>query len=394
MSMLGSFIDAEEELQDRSAALMARWPTNEGPRLRVAVVGGGIGHLHITAYKILAATFDLVAICDIDEAKAQELADEYGIPNVVTDFAALCQMELDVIDICTPPHLHRQQIAEALRHGKHVICEKPLVASLRDIDELAQISAETERQVMPIFQYRFGHGLQKLKHLVDEQVTGPAYVATVETHWRRGADYYAVPWRGKWQTELGGVLVTHAVHAHDMLGYILGPIQSVFARTATRLHDIEVEDCASISLQMADGSLASLSATVGSAKEITRHRFCFGNLSAESHTAPYANPSDPWQFDGDSPDHDAAIAATLANFTPLPEGYVGQFYRFHQALQHGHPPPVTLADARASLELLTAIYTSVETGAAVSLPIESSHPKYGGWIPESESAKSLSEKRL
>jgi len=104
-------------------------------RLRIAVVGGGIGTFHIEAYKSLPDQYDLVAICDIDRAKAQQVAANHGIPRVTTDIAELCRMaDLDVIDICTPPHLHFVQVQQALAAGKHAICEKPLVDSLKAVD--------------------------------------------------------------------------------------------------------------------------------------------------------------------------------------------------------------------------------------------------------------------
>lgn len=351
-------------------------------RLRVAVVGGGIGVYHINAYKELPEQYELVALCDIDRDKARRIADEHGIARVTADIAELCRMDdLDVIDICTPPHLHYQQVRQVLEAGKHAVCEKPLVSSLQQVDDLIAAEAQSGRRVMPIFQYRFGHGVQKLKHLVDAGLAGRAYLATVETAWRRRADYYAVPWRGKWSTELGGLLLGHAIHAHDMFSYVLGPIRRVFARTATRVNPIEVEDCAAVSLELADGSLATLAATLGSPAEITRHRFCFSGLVAESNTRPYSNGSEPWTFVGDTPELEAQIAEALARFAPLPEGFAGQFYRFHQALQRGAPAPVTLADARAALELVTAMYFSAQTGREVELPIGPDHPKYASWLP-------------
>ncbi len=288
-----------------------------------------------------------------------------------------------MIDICTPPYLHGTQTKQVLAAGKHVICEKPLVGSLKEVDELIAAEAKSGKRVMPIFQYRFGHGLQKLKYFVDTGLAGRAYLTTVETAWRRRDDYYAVSWRGKWTTELGGALLTHAIHAHDMLCYILGPIKNVFARTATRVNPIEVEDCAMISLEMADGSLAALSVTLGSPKEITRHRFCFTNFTAESNTAPYSNSSDPWIFDADSPELAQKIAEALIHFSPQPEGYAGQFFRFHRAVERSTELPVTLADARASLELITAMYYSAEIGKPVDLPISTAHPRFASWVPES-----------
>lgn len=350
--------------------------------LRVAIVGCGIGKAHAAGYRSLPELFDLVAICDIDQAKAREFAAAFSIPRIVGDLAELCRMDdLDVIDICTPPHLHLPQALQVLAAGKHTICEKPLVGSLRDADTLTAAEAQSNCRVMPIFQYRFGHGLQKLKLLVDSGVAGRAYLTTVETAWHRRPEYYDVPWRGKWATELGGALLGHAIHAHDMLTYILGPIKSVYCRAATLVNTIEVEDTAAVSLEMADGSLATLSVTLGSSEEITRHRFCFSGMVAESNTRPYSNSGEPWTFTGDTPEHKQRIADALTQFEELPEGYAGQFTRFFRAL-HGHGNlPVTLADGRASLELVAALYHSTRTGQAVELPLTPEHPLYESWLP-------------
>ncbi len=350
--------------------------------VRVGIVGCGVGRQHALELQKLPAQFQVMAVCDIEPAKAYALAAEQGIPHVAADIDELCHLDdVDVIDICTPSFLHYEQTLQALAADKHVICEKPVAGSLKEVDELIAAEARSGKRVMPIFQYRFGAGLQKLRFLVDEGVAGRAYVSTVETHWRRRPEYYTAPWRGKWKTELGGPLVTLAIHAHDGLYFILGPARSVFARTATLVNPIETEDCVSASLEMADGSLCSLSVTTGSAKEVTRHRFCFSAMTAESNPQPYLNTHDPWSFTGDTPEAEQKIQETLARFVALPEGFAGQFYRYHQALQAGTALPVTLADARASLELVTALYTSAQTGRPVDLPIDSDHPRYAGWQP-------------
>ncbi|MCB0197542.1 MAG: Gfo/Idh/MocA family oxidoreductase [Anaerolineae bacterium] len=351
--------------------------------LKVGVVGSGIGQSHIESYQTLPDMFDVVALCDLDQERAGDVAEKHNVPRLVADLDELCRMDdLDVIDVCTPSYLHFPHTLQALAAGKHVICEKPVAGSLQEIDQLIAAEAESGKRIMPIFQYRFGLGIQKLKFLVDEGVAGRAYLTTVETAWRRRPPYYTVPWRGKWETELGGALVTLAIHAHDLLSYIVGPVKSVFARTKTLVNAIETEDSVSASLEMADGSLASLSVTTGSTVEISRHRFCFSNLMAESNTRPYHNSFEPWSYCGDSPELDDEIQATLARFEPLPERFPGQFYRFYQALHTGTELPVTLADARASLELITALYTSTETGRSVDLPIGPDHPKYANWRPQ------------
>ena len=357
---------------------------SSGARLKVAVVGGGIGTQHIDALIRLPEQFELVAFCDIDAAKAGEVADRYGIGSATTSYDALLAREdIDIIDLCTPAGLHVAQTETALEAGKHVICEKPLAGSLAEVDRLAALAETTGRHVSPIFQYRFGNGFRRLLHLRDKGLLGKTYLATVETHWRRGAKYYAAPWRGRFATELGGCLTSHAIHAHDMLIHALGPVRSVHARTATRVNPIETEDCAVVSLELADGALAALSVTMGAAVEHSRLRFYFEQVTVESNLSPYRPHREPWRFETADEAASAEMDAALADFMPLPEHFEGQFSRLHAALTEGLSPPVTLADSRASIELLTAAYHSARSGDNVILPIGPEHPSYHGWRPRS-----------
>lgn len=349
-------------------------------KLRVGVVGAGIGKSHVEAYKKLPEWFEVRVLCDLNVARARGVADEFGIARVASDVQELYgDDELDVIDICTPSFLHYAQTLEALDAGKHVICEKPVAGSLKEADALIAAEANSSKRVMPIFQYRFGGGLQKLKYLQEQGITGRAFLATSETAWRRKQAYYDVPWRGKWKTELGGALVTLAIHAQDAVQFILGQARTIAAQTATLVNPIETEDSATVSIQMADGALVSMSVTTGSAVEISRQRYCFENLVAESNLRSYTFTGNDWTFNGDTPEIDAEIARALETFETPYEGREAQFYRFARALENGTPLPVTLQEARASLEWLTAIYYSAQTQQFVTLPLWREHPMYDGW---------------
>lgn len=372
-------------------------------KLRAAVVGLGVGSQHAAGYAAFPELYDLAVICSLDDEKNRQLAAQLGVARTETRFEALLEMpDLDVIDICTPPMLHRPQAIAALRAGKHVVCEKPLTDSLAGVDELIRVERETGRRLMPVFQYRFGAGLQKLKRMIDHGVAGEPVAASVEVHWRRRAEYYAVPWRGKFATELGGVLTSHAIHALDMLTFVFGPPRRVFARTATRSNPIEVEDCAALMIEHANGALSSVNCTLGSAAQSTRHRLVFADLVAESNTQPYTNSDDPWTFTPDRPEiaplveraiaeYEASAADVLAltgqtsdadrlaAFVP-PSRYDAQILRFYHAIVNNTPFPVTLTDARNAIELLSALYHSAATGRMVELPLGDDHPTYHGWV--------------
>ncbi len=352
-------------------------------KFRVGVIGAGIASRHLTGFAWNKELFDVQVLCSLDEDRGRALCAEFAIPEYTQDAEAMiARPDLDIIDICTPPSSHFELSRRAIEAGKHVICEKPLFGSIAEIDEMTGIVARAQGpQLMPIFQYRYGSGLQKLKMLIDLGLTGAPFLTTIETHWWRGADYYAVPWRGKWATELGGGLLGHAIHAHDMLNYVHGPCAEIFSYGTTLVNPIEVEDTAALSVRMRNGSLASLSMTLGSRKEISRLRFCFADLVAESILEPYTMGRDPWTFVAGDDAHQRRVDDALAAYEHKEDGYPRQFELFHGALLRGENPPVTLADARNSLELVTAAYYSQRTGQPTALPILSEHPLYHSWLP-------------
>jgi predicted dehydrogenase len=353
-------------------------------RIGVAVIGLGIGRQHLDALAALPDQFRIEAVCDLDTTRLAELAERHAVPHASADLAAvLADDRVELVSICTPPHLHRAQIGAALAAGKAVVCEKPLVASLAECAEVRAASAASGLPVFPIFQSRFGHGLAQLKHLQAQGLARHAHLATVETHWRRETDYYAAaPWRGTWAGERGGVCLTQAIHAHDMLTQVLGPVAGVFAHLATRVNDVEVEDCAAISLVMASGAVASLSATLGAAENLSRLRFVFDDLTATSDSPnPYRPAQAPWHFKARNAATEAAIAEALRAWVPGPEGFVAQFAAIHATLRGGAPAPVTLAEAQAALELVAAAYHSASTLTHVRLPLTPGHRAWQDWAP-------------
>jgi len=227
----------------------------------VAIVGCGVGRAHIAqGYQRQPSKFQVRALCDVDEDRLTAVGDEFAIARRTRSLDDVLGMkDIDIVDICTPAAFHYSQILAALSAGKEVVCEKPLVGSLAEIDRVIGAERQARGRVMPIFQYRFGDGVQKAKRIIDLGIAGKPYLGTVETAWKRTATYYETPWRGRRDTERGGVLLMHAIHAHDLMTLLLGPVASVFARAATRVNPIDVEDCAVASLVMRSGALVSLS---------------------------------------------------------------------------------------------------------------------------------------
>ncbi len=348
--------------------------------LTVAILGAGIGAQHLAAYRALPDRFRVKTICDLDATRAAPLLSAQTVHTTDLD-ATVTDPGIDLIDVCLPPHLHFDTTAAALKAGKHVICEKPLVPSLAETDKLQTLSQQTNRQIFPVFQYRYGPAATQFKALQAAGLTGKAHVATLETHWNRDAAYYATPWRGTWAGENGGAILTHAIHIHDWLTYALGPVAQVTALLATGVNRIDVEDCAALTLKMANGALVTSSVTLGAATDTTRIRLVFEGLTATSGTDPYAPANAAWTFTARAPTTQAQIENVLAKTPSPPDGYIGFFQAISDHLRGTPAQIVTLADARHALELITAIYASARGGQPVDLPLPNSHPMYQGWGP-------------
>jgi predicted dehydrogenase len=349
-------------------------------RFRVAVIGAGIGAAHVEAYCANAGLYEVAVVCDLDAERAAKVAGGAGAAVETSYDAVLRRDDIDLIDICLPPWLHGAAIEQALHAGRHVLCEKPLVGSLREVERIQEMSAKAGRAVVPVYQYRFGNGLARLRHLIAAGVTGEPLVASIETHWNRGPDYYAVTWRGRKATELGGAIISHVIHAHDLLTSTLGPVRRVFARLATKVNPVETEDCAAIVFEMVSGALVTSSVTLGAAEEISKFRFCFTDLTAESPgTPPYRPAEGEWRFVPRGARQQGEIDAALRSFVPRQEYFAGLVEALHPALEGHADWPLILQDAYRSLELASAIYYSAATGTAVELPLAEDHPVRGGW---------------
>lgn len=341
----------------------------------VAILGAGIGREHLTGYLALADSFRVTVICDRDEARALPLAKASGA-RVVSDIdRVLADPSVDLIDICLPPDLHVPVALKALGCGKHVVVEKPIAGSVVEADRLVRAASASDRSIFPVFQYRYGPAFRALGALNAAGFLGKPQVATLETHWNRGAEYYAVPWRGTWAHERGGAVLGHAIHAHDLICQLFGPVASVSAEVATRINPIETEDCAAIALRMQNGALVTSSITLGAAENTSRLRLVYEKVTVESARVPYDPAQGTWTFRARAEADQATIDEITATApSSEPDGFVGYLAAVAAALRGEDGAAVSLSDGVASIELVSAIYHAARTGQRVCLPLDRTLP--------------------
>ena len=349
--------------------------------ITAAIIGAGIGAEHLDGYRALPHEFRVKTLCDLDTARAHSVVQDDPI-GVTTELAeVLADPEIDLVDVCLPPHLHLPVTTQVLEAGKHAICEKPLVASLADADTLITTANDLNCNLYPVFQYRYGPAMAQLAALEEADLLGKPYAASLETHWCRDADYYSIDWRGTWAGENGGAVLGHAIHNHDLVASLMGPIKRLSAFTDTRVNPIETEDCAAISMQTTTGALVTSSITLGAASDTTRLRVCFEHLTATSGTAPYAPATDTWTFTACDATKQPEVDAVVDSVGNVPAGFTGFLHAIAQDLSGRAAAVVTAEDGRRSIELVAAIYHAARTGSVVDLPLGTEHPLYHSWLP-------------
>ena len=354
-------------------------------KYQVAIIGTNIGAKHYEDFQKVSDKFNVHTICGLTKKAIDNILVSNNETQISLNFDDVLKIkEIDIIDICLPPHLHFSACKKSLEAGKHVICEKPLVSSLKEIDELEKISKENGKIIFPVFQYRYGHGFSKLKALIKSGLAGKPLVASLETHWNRDKEYYSKAWRGTWDGEQGGAILSHSIHIHDLISMIFGPVSNVFAKLTTRVNNIEVEDCAALSIEMGNGALVTSSVTLGAANDTSRLKFCFDKLTVESGASPdkpYNPADDEWSFLAREPVTQEQVDEVLSKVSSAKSWYAGMFDEIANKLDGYSSDEVKLLDARDSLEFVTAVYNSSRLGKNIYLPISKNNPLYNSWLP-------------
>jgi UDP-N-acetyl-2-amino-2-deoxyglucuronate dehydrogenase len=166
------------------------------------------------------------------------------------------------VAICTPSGLHPSTASSRARAGKHVICEKPMAITLAAADELVHVCDESNVHLFVVKQNRLNPSVQLVKRAVDKGRFGRLYLANTTVRWTRPQEYYdQAPWRGTWEFD-GGAFMNQASHYVDLIQWLVGPVESVIAKTATLARRIETEDTGIAVLKFRSGALGVIEVTM------------------------------------------------------------------------------------------------------------------------------------
>jgi len=311
----------------------------------------------------------LVAVCDPVPARADVIAAKFGVPACydIDDF--LARKDIDAVAVLTPSGMHPAHVVACAKAGKHVVVEKPMALRLQDADDMIRACDEAGIKMFIVKQNRFNVPVVKAREALDAGRFGRLILGTVRVRWCRDQAYYDQDdWRGTWAYD-GGVLTNQASHHVDMLEWFFGDVVSVHARAVTALANIETEDTAVATLKFRNGALGIIEATTA-----TRPSDLEGSLSilGEKGTVEIAgfavNQIRHWRF-VDELASDRDVVEKFSVNPPNVYGFGHHAYYQHvvDCLVRQSAALVDGLEGRKSLELISALYESIETGAEVAL---------------------------
>jgi predicted dehydrogenase len=350
------------------------------PLLRVAIVGtGGVAVLHAQSLEAIAGV-ETVAAVDVMPGRAAAFATEHGIPHSYDSLdELLATQKIDVVHLCTPPGVHAPQAVAAFRHGAHVVAEKPPALSLDELQQMTDAALAADREFAVVFQQRTGTAAGHVKRLLASGALGRPLFALCNTLWFRDAEYYSVPWRGRWETEGGGTTLSHGIHQIDLLAYLLGDWRSAGAQLWRQDRGVETEDVSTGTILFEGGTVASVSTSVVSARQTSSIRIDTEKATIEVDHL-YGHSRANWRITP-APSVSADEFATWEfPLDEAPSGHEALLEAVYASLLSGTPlPDVAIEPARA-LEIVTAFYASARVGHAVDRSTVQGDPSLRGTL--------------
>jgi UDP-N-acetyl-2-amino-2-deoxyglucuronate dehydrogenase len=351
------------------------------PMIKFALVGCGRiakRHAEILGSSQIEGAY-LTAVCDQVASKAALFGERYGVPHF-TDLEKMAQeADVDVFVVLTESGLHAEHVLRLAPFGKHIMVEKPMALTLEDADAMIRACDAQGIKLFVIKQNRFNVPVQKLRQALDAGRFGRLVMGTVRVRWARPQSYYDQDsWRGTWALD-GGVLTNQASHHVDLLEWMMGDVESVFAYTTTALVDIEAEDTAVVVLKFASGALGVIEATTAvRPKDLEGSISILGEKGTVEIGGFAVNAIRHWNF-VEPIEEDSEVMEKYSVNPPSVYGFGHEAYYRHvvDAINHGAPQLVDGLEGRRSLELINAIYESVETGKEVSLRFRPQHCRLG-----------------
>lgn len=346
-------------------------PPVKDRKVRFALVGcGRIAKNHFGSISKHGDRCELVDICDSSAAALKAAADETGATPHTSFQDMLRKTSADCIVLTTPSGLHPQQAVQAAEAGFHIMTEKPMATRWKDGLAMVDACDRAGVQLFVVKQNRRNATLQLLKRAIDARRFGRIYSVGINVFWTRPQDYYdSAKWRGTWEFD-GGAFMNQASHYIDLLDWLIGPVESVMAYTATLARDIEVEDTGVAALRWRSGALGTLNVTMLTyPKNYEGSITILGEHGSVRIGGVAINEIQHWEFAETLPEDDEINTASYETTSVYGFGHPLYYDNVIKVLSGDGEPETDGREGLKSLELLIALYLSARDGKRVSLPL-------------------------
>ncbi|MDP2905984.1 MAG: Gfo/Idh/MocA family oxidoreductase [Candidatus Omnitrophota bacterium] len=334
---------------------------------RVGLIGcGRISKIHTSVYPALSSV-ELVAVCDIIEDRARSYADKFGCPAYLDYKQMLKSEDIDIIDICTPTHMHARMAIDSAEARKHVVSEKPVAITLPDADRMIEACRKNNVKLFVVKQNRYNPPIVKLKEAVDKERFGRIFYGKTTVYWQRDQHYYDEHEWFRTRGMGGGVIINQASHNIDMLCWLMGPVDSVFARIDTLTHKIDTEDFGLGLVKFKSGAWGIIEATTCVfPKNLEGSVTILGENGTAKVGGIQMNKIQMWEFKDKNDDENIQ---GLTQDPPNVYGYGHKtfFEDVLRVLNGENIPYVDGNEGKLSLGLISAMYESAATGKEVKM---------------------------
>jgi predicted dehydrogenase len=318
---------------------------------------------------------DLVAVCDVDVPKGEAFAERYGTAFYQDYRQMLAEGDLDAVSICTPSGLHSEMTVAAAQAGVHVLCEKPMAITVPQIDAMIAAVEKAGVKLGVIFQRRTYETTKLVREAVQSGTLGQMTLGDAYLKYYRSPAYYkSADWRATWALDGGGALMNQGVHGIDVLAWVMGDVESVYAKAEAKVRDIEVEDTCVALVTFASGAFGVIEGTTSSNPgEPTTFHF-HGERGTiildDKGIQRWAVAEDKSVVAQNDPEKCVSRASLSGTSDPKAIGRAGHQAQVDDlclAITEGREPMITGPSARKSVELILAIYESARTGKEVKM---------------------------
>lgn len=341
-------------------------------KLRFSLVGcGRISKNHFEAIDKHNDRAELIAVCDNNPDVLNSACERTGVRGYDSLSAMLQSSDMDIVVLATPSGLHASQTIECAEAGRNVMTEKPMATRWEDGKRMVVACDKAGVRLFVVKQNRRNPTLQLLKRAVDQKRFGRIYMVNINVFWTRSQAYYDnAKWRGTWEFD-GGAFMNQASHYVDLLDWLIGPVESVQAYTATLARDIEVEDTGVLSIKWRSGALGSMNVTMLTyPKNLEGSITIIGEKGTVRIGGVAVNEIQHWEFAVPHEDDEKVNVASYQTTSVYGIGHPLYYENVINVMRGESKPETDGREGLRSLELLIAAYLSARDGRRISLPLE------------------------